>query len=335
MGGTLRNSPEFNLITRYFSYHAADRRCDLSIGDDAAVFTVPDGQSLVFSIDTLVEGRHFPSGFAARYVAQRALGAAISDLAAMGAKPSHFTLALTVPEYQDAWISDFSKGLFSVADAYDIALVGGDTTKGPLTVTVQVHGLVPQNGFITRANAASGDGVYVSGPLGDAVAGLQLALAESNGQGVADSVNYLYKRFVSPRPRIDLGMRLRGKATAMLDVSDGLLADLEQLMQASGVCCQINLDSLPISEELLAYRDKEFAVKSALTGGDDYELLATIPEQYAGFAAAEGMTRIGGVHALSSDASSCDAERPRELITLLDCGVPCLLPSTIGFDHFD
>jgi len=332
MGGVLRNSPEFNLITRYFYRHAADSRCDLSIGDDAAVFTVPDGQSLVLSIDTLIEGRHFPIGFPAFYIAQRALGSALSDLAAMGAKPSHFTLALALPDYDDGWLKDFSAGLFELAEQFDVALVGGDTTKGALTVTVQVHGLVPCGGYITRSKAVSGEGVYVSGTLGDACAGLRIALDRKADDPEFD---YLYQRFAAPQPRVDLGMQLRGKASALMDVSDGLLADLEQLMSASNAYCQIHQDKLPMSAELRAYRDHEFALSCALSGGDDYELLAVIPDQHADFAVSRGMTKIGDVVMCPADrAIATDSKGSFSRLQLFDCGKPVLLPSKIGFDHF-
>lgn len=323
-----RHSPEFDLISRYFSRHqSAD--LDLSIGDDAAVFTPPKGHSLVFSVDTQVEGRHFPLGFPADKVATRALGAALSDLAAMGARPHHFTLALTLPHLDEDWLAGFSKGLFGLADRFDIKLVGGDTTKGPLSITIQVHGLVEQGVYTARSGAREGDGVYVSGALGDAAAGLRFALEQRCLDGLDPDEQYLYKAFAEPLPEIDLGLKLVGTASAGMDISDGLLADLEQLARASELVCEIDLDLIPLSDALCRVVGASGALDAALSGGDDYKLLLTVPTNRESLVQDLGLFKIGRMKGCSVEGS---AESSR--VMLLKRGVHQKTPELKGFDHF-
>jgi thiamine-monophosphate kinase len=258
---------EFDLIDRYFR-DAAARRDDvlLGVGDDGALLRPKAGFDLVMVTDTLVEGTHFKSSASPRSIGHRALAVNLSDLAAMGATPAWGLLALTLPATDEPWIKEFAAGFLELARQHDLALVGGDTTRGPLSVTVQLVGYVPQGRGLRRSGAQVGDVVLMSGTLGDAAAGLH------------DSNDYLRQRFDYPTPRIALGESLLDVASAAMDVSDGLLADLAKLTAASGVGATLSIDSLPLSNELVAVKGLDGARRLALTGGDDYELLFTMPQ---------------------------------------------------------
>jgi thiamine-monophosphate kinase len=270
---------EFALIDRYFrnsGYKRPDVR--LGIGDDAALLDSPAGCDLVAAIDTLVDGVHFPHGCPAASVGHRVLAVNLSDLAAMGARPAWALLALTLPNSDEAWLSEFAAGFSDLARSHDVALVGGDTTSGPLTATVQVLGHVPRGQALLRSGARPGDHVFVSGTPGDAAAGL--AVEQGRLQGAADTVTYLRKRFLFPTPRMALGKCLRGYASACIDVSDGLLGDVGKLVHASGCGVELAYQDIPLSEELVEAVGEERARELALTGGDDYELCFTVsPEQ--------------------------------------------------------
>ena len=241
----------------------------LGIGDDAALLKVPPGRQLAIAVDTLVEGVHFPVDTAPADIAWKALAVNLSDLAAMAAEPAWFTLSLTLHEADETWLAEFSRGLFELADNYNMELVGGDTTRGPLSVTVQVHGFV--NNPLTRAAARPGQVVMVSGTLGDAALALQQLRAK---QPVDD---FLSNRLNRPQPRVELGVRLAGVATAAIDLSDGLLADLGHILAASGCGATIEIDRIPCSQ---AFRSAapENPWPLLLTGGDDYELCITVDE---------------------------------------------------------
>lgn len=255
---------EFALIRRYF-----DRVCDrqdvrLGVGDDAALVLLPPGCELAISTDTMVEAVHFPTGAPAHAIGYRALATNLSDLAAMGAEPAWATLALTLPASDAAWLEAFSAGFFELADEFDVALIGGDVTRGPLTVTVTVHGAVPAGAALRRSGAAPGERIFVTGELGAAAVGLA-AYPDGPSRG-----RYLY-----PRPRIAEGGALRRRASAAIDVSDGLLADLGHILDASGVGATVTLDAIPFAAELERF-DADAARRMALTGGDDYELCFTV-----------------------------------------------------------
>ena len=277
---------EFELIDRYFRSAAAQmppsRGVALGIGDDAAVLEMPAGRQLVAAIDTLVEGRHFPAGCAPRSVGHRALAVNLSDLAAMGAEPAWLLLALTLPSADAGFLDEFSQGLFELAREHRVALVGGDTTAGPLSMSVQVLGNVPAGEAITRSGGRPGDLLYVSGTPGDAAAGLEHLLKAQPVEGADAEVldpqlQYLLHRFLYPEPRVELGIALRGLASACIDVSDGLAADAGKLAAASGCGATIDVEQLPLSAALLGRAGRERAVAWALTGGDDYELCFTVP----------------------------------------------------------
>ena len=266
---------EFELIGRYFADSAAARRADpgvvLGIGDDAAILRVPEGHDLVVSIDTLVSGVHFPEYLGPRDVGWRALAVNLGDLAAMGAEPLWFTLALTLPQPDEAWLAAFSAGLCELALDAGITLVGGDTTRGPLSITVQVHGSVPRDAALRRDRAQPGDLVWVSGCPGTAASGLRLLLAgDTQPRAALDA-------FLRPQPRLALGVRLRGIASAAIDISDGLLADAGHIAEMSGVAIVLDREALPLSPALQAIAGLEEARALCLSGGDDYELCFTLP----------------------------------------------------------
>lgn len=266
---------EFELIQRYF-VDAARPRDDvaLGIGDDCALLRPDTDAQLAVSIDTLVEGVHFLPGTSADLLAQRLLGAAVSDLAAMAARPAWFTLALTLPKADPDWLELFSKALSARADELDITLVGGDTTRGPLTLTAQVHGWVEPDRALRRSGAWEGDLILVSGTLGDSRGGLQTLL---DNEPDSDTTRYLRNRFHKPEPRIELARALAPHLHSGIDISDGLLADLGHIAKSSGLAGYIDLEHLPLSEELVASVGKKRARQWALGGGEDFELCLTAP----------------------------------------------------------
>ena len=266
---------EFELIRRYFASGFGERDdVVLGVGDDAALVRVPPGCELVVAADTLVAGVHFPPDLAAEHIGYRVLAVNLSDLAAMGAEPAWCTLALTLPQADERWLGDFSRGLRDLARRHRVALIGGDTTRGPLTLTLQIIGLVPSGSALRRDGAQVGDLIFVSGTPGDAAAGLALLQAPPAGRSSAAD-HYLRERFLAPTPRVALGQSLRGIASAAIDLSDGLQADLGKLLTASGVGARVDLDSLPLSAALLESAGLERARELALGGGDDYELCLT------------------------------------------------------------
>ncbi len=270
---------EFTLIQRYFARQQQHDSVDVGIGDDCAVLAPPSGQQLVVSIDTAVAGRHFPQDAKPDLIAGRALHCAVSDLAAMGAEPLWFTLALTLPHADENWMDMFSKGLFQAAEKYNICLIGGDTTKGPLTISIQVHGAVPSQSVLLRDGAQVGDQIFVTGTLGDAAAGLEVVTGRLKTD--EQSAEYLRKRYFHPEARIRAGLLLRYMASSAIDVSDGLLSDLGHLCEASGVGAIVDSTHLPLSPELLASVPTGKALEWALTGGDDYQLCFTAPPKHA------------------------------------------------------
>lgn len=268
---------EFELIDRFFRGRGASRSdVRLGVGDDAALLECPPDRELVAAIDTLVEGAHFPAGSPAASVGHRALAVNLSDLAAMGAEPAWALLALTVPRADERWLEEFSRGLAALAKEFGVALVGGDTTRGPLCVTIQILGSVERDTALTRSGGAAEEALYVSGTPGDAAAGLQLELSRLEVPE-ARGARYLRDRFLFPAPRVALGRRLRGYASACIDVSDGLLGDAGKLARASGCGVELDYEILPVSRMLAEAVGPERARELALTGGDDYELLFSVP----------------------------------------------------------
>jgi thiamine-monophosphate kinase len=272
---------EFEIIRRYFErQQPAGSMISQGIGDDAAVIGSRENDDLVIAIDTLVEAVHFPSDTPAFDIGYKALAVNLSDMAAMGAEPVWFTLALTLPEADEAWLSEFSRGLFNLADAAGVTLVGGDTTRGPLTVTVQIGGYVPQGQALLRNGAKPGDRIYVSGTLGDALLALQLLQQE--GVGSAKAHAELWTRLNRPQPRLREGQALRGIARCAIDISDGLLADLGHLLEVAKCGATVQLDQIPVSAAALAVLDRCPAWRPLVwQGGDDYELCFCVaPEKW-------------------------------------------------------
>ncbi|QDH70970.1 thiamine-phosphate kinase [Marilutibacter alkalisoli] len=263
---------EFELITRIRQRAATRDDVILGIGDDAALLQPPTGHQLVVAMDTLNAGVHFPRATAAADIGWKALAVNLSDLAAMGAEPAWCTLSLSLPESDEDWLDGFLDGFLELAAQHRVALVGGDTTRGPLSVCVTVHGFVEPGRALRRDAARVGDTVWVSGTLGDAAAAL--ALLES---GAIPAVDTLRQRLDRPTPRIALGRALSGLAHACIDVSDGLLADLDHVCEASGVGMRIALDRLPASDALGTACDDDARASFQASGGDDYELAFTAP----------------------------------------------------------
>jgi len=275
----------------------------------------------VLATDTVVEGAHFPAGFDARFVGHRALAVNLSDLAAMGAEPAWALLAITLPALDQHWLSGFAAGLDTLARRYGVALVGGDTTRGPLTVTITAAGTVPPRCALMRAGARAGDDLWVSGTPGDAAAGLAILEGRLPAQGRARDA--LLARFQLPQPRVALGLALRGIATACIDVSDGLAGDLAKLCAASGVGADVDSRELPLSAGLCSVAPPDARLAYALGGGDDYELLFTAgPGERARIAALDAgivLRRIGSI--AEADGVRIDGKPPGR-----DAGH--------GFDHF-
>jgi thiamine-monophosphate kinase len=272
---------EFELIDRFFAAReSATPRPDviLGIGDDAALVRLPPGTDLVAAVDTLVEGRHFPAGSDARSIGHRALAVNLSDIAAMGATPAWATLAVTLPSPDRVWLEDFSLGLRTLANEYGVALVGGDTTAGPLTISVQILGHVASGLGLRRSGGQPGDLIVVTGTLGDAGAGLRL-LQGSVTARERDVADALIERFEYPTPRVRFGALALGIANSAMDLSDGLAGDLPKLATASGVAAHVEVAHLPLSAPLTSLVSLERAREWALSAGDDYELLLSVTPQ--------------------------------------------------------
>jgi thiamine-monophosphate kinase len=260
---------EFELIRRYFVRANEGSGVIVGIGDDAAVLQPDPGRELVVVVDTLVSGVHFPADIAAADLGYRAVAVNLSDIAAMGARPRWMTLALTIPAAGEGWLADFAAGLFEAAAGSGVVLVGGDTTRGDsVVVSVQITGDIRQGDAVLRSGARAGDTVFVTGTVGDAAAGLELL-----AQGRADE--YLASRLLRPCARVRYGQLLPGRASAAIDISDGLAGDLQKLLEASGVGAELDLDRLPLSDALCRHFDRDDRLRFALTGGDDYELCFT------------------------------------------------------------
>ena len=255
---------------------------------------------MAISVDTLVEKVHFPRAFAAEHLAWRALAVCASDLAAMGAEPVAFTLALTLPEYNRRWLEAFSQGLAAASHAMSLALIGGDTTRGPLTLTLQVHGLVPAGQALCRHAAQVGDRICVSGTLGEAGAALAHLeeLANESEAVINADVRQLLTRYTRPQPRLALGQALRGRARAAIDISDGLASDLQHILARSAVGATLDAAAIPRSPSLIRHSGEQ-ALDLALRAGDDYELCFTWPADQPLPAALAGvpLTQVGVIDA--------------------------------------
>jgi len=290
---------EFDLIARFFERPA--QRQPLGVGDDCALLAPAPGTHLAVSTDMLVEGRHFLPGADPRRLGHKSLAVNLSDLAACGARPLAFTLALALPEADEAWLAPFSEGLLALADAHGCELVGGDTTRGPLNICLTVFGEVPAGQALLRSGARPGDDLYVSGTLGDA----RLALQAMRGEVTvpAPVLAAARERLDTPTPRVALGLALRGLATSAIDISDGLLGDLGHVLHASGVGATVDADAVANLLAAGAAVGSDLRRAYTLAGGDDYELAFTAPpaaREAVRAAAAQAdtrVTRIGQIEA--------------------------------------
>lgn len=293
---------EFSLISRYFTrIPATDSGVDLGVGDDCALLSPAPGMQLAISSDMLVEGRHFFPGADARLLGHKSLAVNLSDLAAMGAKPVGFTLALALPALDEAWLADYSAGLFALAEEHGCQLIGGDTTKGPLTLCITVFGHVPPGLALRRDQACVGDDIWVSGSLGEArlaLAGYRMECSLPDAELAAAGL-----RMHAPTPRVALGLALRGIAHAAIDISDGLAGDLGHILERSGLGATVNVDAVPAGP-VLRMQASAMRRNYTMAGGDDYELCFTAPPAARAEVSAAAqraqceVTRIGTVEAM-------------------------------------
>ncbi|WPO99480.1 thiamine-phosphate kinase [Pseudomonas sp. HR96] len=315
---------EFELIRHYFAGAPCARAggaVALGIGDDCALLAPTPGQQLAVSTDTLVAGGHFPHGADPFLLGQRTLAVAASDLAAMGAEPLGFTLALTLPDTDPHWLQGFSEGLNHMAEHCRLRLIGGDTTRGTLTLTVTVFGSVPAGQALTRAGAQVGDLLCVGGVLGQAAGALPLVLGQR--EAPAAIAEPLLAHYWSPSPQFALGLALRGRATAALDISDGLLADCGHIAAASGCALQVERSALPLSNALLALLGDDAARTAALSGGDDYVLAFTLPAEHLPYIVGQGLA----VHVVGRVVAGSG-------VSVLDANGRDITPAIRGYQHF-
>ncbi len=264
---------EFKLIQKYFT--RPTRHTHLGAGDDAALVTVAESMQLVISTDMLVAGTHFFHDAAAVDVGWKALAVSVSDMAAMGAQAKWATLAIALPNVDEKWLAEFSSGFFACAEAFNIDLIGGDTTKGPLNISVTIMGEVPTGKALKRSGAQTGDDIWVSGTLGNAALGLAHLQGKTmlKNDALQTSIHALYR----PAPRMELGLALIGIATSCIDISDGLLADLGHVLKASNLGATIHLERIPVSPYQANHLHQPLVQQCTLAGGDDYELCFTAP----------------------------------------------------------
>jgi thiamine-monophosphate kinase len=267
---------EFSLIDRFFKQQQVKNPSTrIGIGDDCALMAIPEGYDLAVTTDTMVENVHFFAGSDAGDLGHKLLAVNLSDLASMGARPVSVTLALTLPSVDENWLQAFSSGFLALAERYNVDLIGGDTTSGPLTLTVQAMGLVPRGQALLRSNAKPGDFIYMTGLLGQAGLGLKI----KQGYQCSDPEAAL-RRFNAPIPQVEAGLQLAGIANACIDISDGLAGDLAHILEQSQVGACLDWDALPLSEEVLAYIQQTGDWTMPLVAGDDYELCFTVsPDQ--------------------------------------------------------
>jgi thiamine-monophosphate kinase len=318
-------TPEFNLIARYFTRPA--KRAVLGIGDDCALIKVATGCELAISTDTLVEGIHFFADANAEKLGHKSLAVNLSDLAAMGAMPRYVTLALTLPSIDDAWLAAFSCGFFSLADEFDVELIGGDTTRGPLSITLTVMGEIEAGRALRRDGAAAGDDIWVSGTLGGAA--LALMHMQQKIQLQPPIFSRAEDRLHRPQPRIALGQILLGVASAAIDISDGLVADLNHICERSKLSAIIERHNLPLASALMSV-SADLRDECALSGGDDYELCFTAPVaaraaiEIAGAKCGVAVTRVGSMKTID----------PNQLVKVIDESGQDVSPQKSGYDHF-
>jgi thiamine-monophosphate kinase len=319
---------EFDLIRRYFTHTA--RGVTLGVGDDAALVRVARGAELAVSADMLVEGRHFSKGADPALLGHKTLAVNLSDMAAMGAKPRWATLAISLPKVDEAWLSGFSRGFMALAKRYSVALIGGDTTRGPLTLSVQIMGEVPPGKALRRDGARAGDDVWVSGYLGEAAMALEI-MGGKGWRGLSkEDRRTLEERLHAPTPRVGLGLALRGIAHSAIDVSDGLIADLGHICERSGVSATIEWEAVPAIPLVRAHAQTDRGARGLLAGGDDYELCFTAsPRRRAAVMAAAARARVR-----VTMIGRMERKRAAAPVTVLDSVGKPLKVKARGYDHF-
>lgn len=325
---------EFNLIEKYFT--RPTRHTDLSVGDDAALIIMAVGMQLVVSTDMSVVGTHFFADTAAFDIGWKSLAVNVSDIAAMGAQPKWATLAIALPSIDENWLAEFSRGLFACADAFNIDLIGGDTTKGPLNISVTIMGEVPIGQALRRDSAKMGDDIWVSGTIGDAA--LALAILQKRHQMDATWPENELEKWLPclhrPQPRAALGLRLRNLANSCIDISDGLLADLGHILNASHLGATIAIEKLPVSLYNLNHLDAPEILQCVLAGGDDYELCFTAPKSARAAIEAIGKSLHLNLNCIGEtrQKQAFTADKSADL-TVLKCQKPIQINHK-GYNHF-
>lgn len=318
---------EFNIIQKYFNQKT--KQTDLGIGDDAALFRVEKGHQLAISSDMLVAGTHFYHGDKPYDIGWKSMAVNLSDMAAMGANPKWATLSIALPEANETWLGEFARGFFACANTFDVDLIGGDTTRGPLNISVTIMGEVPVGKALRRDNAKTGDDVWVSGTLGDAALGLAHVQNKLHDKIILDDgyIEYCLNALHRPQPRVLLGLAILDLAHSAIDISDGLLSDLGHILQASNVGAEIQLDKLPCSPFIYKHLSEKQIQQCILAGGDDYELCFTAPQKNRSTIEKVGeklhlqITWIGNIHADSG-------------LTVLDKNKQKISLEKTGYDHF-
>ena len=330
-------TPEFALINRYFNRAVTDAEVALGIGDDCAIVRCKPGHELVISTDTLGSGTHFFPDADAEKLGRKALAVNLSDLAAMGATPRFVMLALTMPHIDEAWLDAFSRGFYTLADQYSVSLIGGNTTRGPLSITITILGEIEAGRALRRDTAKLNDDIWVSGSLG--AASLALMHIQKKVTLPPNVFRTVEARRIEPNPRVELGRALLGVAHAAIDISDGLLADLGHIAERSRLAAIIQRDAVPMAAGLLNLRADQRDV-CALAGGDDYELCFTAPESVraqiisAGEQVGVAVTRIGKMVSAHSDDKFQASFQTRYQVRVHDEAGCDVTPTIPGFDHF-
>ena len=313
---------ELTIIKNYFHrLRKQAKNVVVGIGDDAAVIEIPKGQQVVISVDTLVEGVHFPINTPPRDLGHKALAVSLSDIASMGAIPHTALLALTIQKTNEIWLKAFAEGFFSLADRYQVSLIGGDVTQGPLCISITATGLIPKNEIICRNGAIVGDLIYLTGTVGDA--GLALTLLK--GHKKIDP--FLLTRLNCPTPRIEAGVALRGITSAAIDISDGVVTDLEKMVRASQVGAKIYVERLPLSDSLKRYCPLKKVWEYALASGDDYELCFTVPKERS-----EPLEEV--FHSLDCECRCIGEIIQGEGVTVIDPQNRPINMAKKGYEHF-
>lgn len=318
---------EFDIIARYF-YHQQKNRDDVNvgIGDDCVLITIPEKQQLAITTDTLVAGIHFLDTISPEDLAYKSLAVNLSDLAAMGANPAWISLALTLPKIDEDWLEKFSSSLFEQLNYYKMQLIGGDTTRGPMSLTYTAHGLIPTGKALTRSGACNGDWIYVTGTLGDSAAGFAILQSQLVVDDIKDR-HWLIQRHLRPQPRISQGQILRHIASSAIDISDGLISDLRHILKISDCGAHIKLELLPLSDALRRQVTLEQALTWALSGGEDYELCFTVPNVNCGVLESALAHTGTNFHCIGQIIPESEGIHYYH-------GDKEVLPNLAGFDHF-